>query len=90
MTARILLAAALLLAGCGPEAIDRPGTWQATGLNDRNLRAMLVNPAHAAGGIGAADSRGDTAVSAAQRLREDKLRPLQDPRGSQGGANGGR
>ncbi|MFH5925636.1 hypothetical protein [Roseomonas xinghualingensis] len=90
MTARVLLTSALLLASCGPEAVDRPGTWQATGLNDRNLRAMLADPAHAGRGTGAVGSRGDTAAAAAQRLREDKLRPLLDARGSQGGANAGR
>ncbi|MBI0539268.1 hypothetical protein D9599_27445 [Roseomonas sp. KE2513] len=87
MITRILLAFALLLPGCSPDPIDRPGTWRATGLNDRNLRAMLADPAHAERGVGAADGRGDTAAAAVQRLRDDKLRPLQDPRGLQGGAN---
>jgi hypothetical protein len=90
MHAPLALMAALLLAGCGPDPIERPGTWRASGLNDQNLRAMLVEPPHAARGIGVTDSRGDNAVAAVERLRQDKLRPLLDPRGSGGGANGRR
>lgn len=87
MITRILLAFALLLPGCSTDPIDRPGTWHATGLNDRNLRAMLADPAHAERGVGTMEGRGDTAAAAVQRLRDDKLRPLQDPRSPQGGAN---
>jgi hypothetical protein len=48
---------------------------------------MVADPAHVERGVGAAEGRGDTAAAAVQRLRDDKLRPLQDPRGPQGGAN---
>jgi hypothetical protein len=90
MHARLAFMAAFMLTGCGPEPLERPGTWHAGGLNDQNLRAMLAEPPHALRGIGAPDSRGDNAAAAVERLRQDKLRPLLDPRGSGGGANGGR
>ncbi|MFC4167045.1 hypothetical protein [Teichococcus aestuarii] len=80
-------AAALLLAGCA-DPVARPGTWQAGGVNDRNLRAMMADPAHERLGIGATDSHADTAAAAVQRLRQGKAYPLLDPRGSGAGSVG--
>ncbi|MDJ0391279.1 hypothetical protein QMO56_24525 [Roseomonas sp. E05] len=82
MAKPLALGAFLLLAGCGSDPMLRPGTWHAEGLNDRNLRAMLVDPAHAEQGIGTSDSRADTAAAAVQWLREGKTRLLIDPRAS--------
>ena len=32
----------MLAAGCTQPEVDRAGTWKATGVNEQNLRAMLV------------------------------------------------
>lgn len=68
----------LLGAGCTQPEIDRPGTWQPTGANDQNLRAMLVNPRDAYEGSGATTTRGDSASRAVTRLLTDRRRPLLD------------
>lgn len=75
-----LLLSCLVLAGCGPDDFSRPGTWQATGINDANLRAMLADPRHAVGGVGAATDRGEPGVAAIERLNQDRRRPLPDSR----------
>jgi hypothetical protein len=79
------LLAVLLLAGCD---INRPGTWQASGVNDANLRAMLAEPAHAVRGVSARTERGQPASLAIRRLEQGRRQPLPDSRASQIGATG--
>jgi hypothetical protein len=76
---------ALATGGCiDPEPYTRPGTWQATGANDANLRAMVVDPAQLTRGVApAVPSTGEAAALAAARLGG----PLSA--GGQGGANAG-
>ena len=71
-----LVTASIGLAGCTEYEVDRPGTWQPTGANDHNLRAMLVNPQDMTAGTGAITSRGDTASRAVTRLANDRRRQL--------------
>lgn len=63
------LLAALLVGGCATEPWDREGTWRATGVNDANLRAMIVDPAHLSRGAQpAVASRGEAAARSTGRL----------------------
>lgn len=86
---RCAFATLALLAACGPGDFSRPGTWQATGVNDVNLRAMLTEPAHAVRGVGAATDRAEPAVQALHRLQDDRRRPLPDSRAAHIGSVGG-
>lgn len=78
----ILPTLALLLgvAGCAPDTyfpptdFERAGTWQAEGVNDRNLRTMVADPSHLTRGVGAATDRG-AAGAAAVRALEAGRRP---------------
>jgi hypothetical protein len=68
-----LLALALLATGCTPDyPMDRPGTWQASGANDRNLRLMVADPSHLQRGVGAATDRGEAAAAPIDRLNEGR------------------
>lgn len=73
-------ALATLSAGaCSPRyEYDRPGTWQPTGANEANLRAMLADKRDLAGGASASTERGNTAARAVTRLLNDRRRPLQN------------
>lgn len=73
-----ILAASFGLGGCSEYEIDRPGTWQATGANEHNLRAMLVDPRDYSAGTGAITARGDSASRAVTRLGNDRRRQLID------------
>jgi len=66
----VWLPLALVAGGCiDPEPYNRPGTWQATGANDANLRAMIANPADLTRGAQPATaSRGEAAAQAAALL----------------------
>jgi hypothetical protein len=67
----------LLGAGCAhQDPIDRPGTWRATGANDHNLRAMIVNPADLTRGATASMDRGNAGANAATRLFIEQRRAL--------------
>ena len=68
----------LPLAACTgmTDPMERPGTWQPTGANDRNLRLMVADPAHLERGIGVTTERGEAATMAAERLSRDDRRPL--------------
>ena len=76
------LVLALALGACGSDNyfpgqdVDRRGTWQAEGINDRNLRAQVANPAHLTRGAGAATDRGDQASAAIQALNAGRRPPL--------------
>jgi hypothetical protein len=67
-----LLLVAPALAGCTTppfsDPFDRPGSWQPTGVNDANLRAMVVDPAHLQRGVGAQTDRGNASVQPIDRL----------------------
>ncbi len=76
---RIVLALGLLagLAGCGPQyEIERPGTWQPTGANDRNLRAMIADPRDLGYGTASTTDRAGGAARAVTRVLIDRRRPL--------------
>jgi hypothetical protein len=70
----------LLLAAC--TSPDRPGTWQPTGVNAQNLRAMLVDQDHLNRGIGTSHSRAVTAVAPIARLDAGERRALPEVRSS--------
>ena len=67
-----LLILAPVLAGCTvpphSDPFDRPGSWQPTGVNDANLRAMVAEPAHLQRGVGTQTDLGMTAVPPVDRL----------------------
>ena len=88
----LLIPTLLLLAACQPGGdFARPGTWQATGVNDRNLRAMLVEPSHATRGAATDEERGVAGSAPIGRLLRDERRALPAPSrglGSSGGADG--
>jgi hypothetical protein len=85
MRATTLLLCLLALGGCNREPFLQDGTWHAEGLNDRNLRAMVADPAHLQRGIGTDTARGNTATTAVQSLEQGKVRELLDPRGNGAG-----
>ncbi|MBR0680618.1 hypothetical protein GXW74_08975 [Roseomonas eburnea] len=69
-----ILGLALALGACAPDTyfppndFDRRGTWQAEGINDRNLRAQIADPAHLTRGAAAATDRGQAGSAAIQAL----------------------
>ena len=91
------LAAVLGLVACAPDTyfpptdFERAGTWQAEGINDRNLRAMVADPSHLTRGVGAATDRGAAgaaAVSAMQRGARPPLPQISLTEVGQGGGGG--
>ncbi|MEO3474546.1 hypothetical protein AAFN86_21950 [Roseomonas sp. CAU 1739] len=72
-------------AACAPDTylpptdFERAGTWQAEGVNDRNLRAMVADPSHLTRGVGAATDRGSAGADAVSALDRGTRPPL--PRG---------
>jgi hypothetical protein len=52
----------------GRHGLRPTGTWQAAGVNDRNLRAMLADPSHATRGVAARDDRGAAGTTPVTRL----------------------
>lgn len=72
--AALPLLAVLGLAACAPDTyfpptdFERAGTWQAEGINDRNLRAMVADPSHLTRGVGAATERGSAGAHAVAAL----------------------
>jgi hypothetical protein len=87
------LATLLMLGACQTDDFSRPGTWQPTGANDQNLRAMLAEPVHAARGVAAPDDRGSAGSAAIGRLHSDRRRPLpasgRGPNGASAAPQGG-
>ena len=69
-------AIAALLAACTDDPFDRPGTVAPRGLNDANLRAMVVDPAHLRRGVDAPTARGDAGSRPVDLLRSGKRAPL--------------
>ncbi|WP_137127787.1 hypothetical protein [Roseomonas sp. HF4] len=94
-----ILGLVMVLGACAPDTyfppsdFERAGTWQgAEGVNDRNLRAMVADPAHLTAGVGAASDRGSqgtAAVTALEAGRRPALpRGLSDIGGQTTGASG--
>lgn len=89
----------LALGACGSnnyfpaQDIDRAGTWQAEGINDRNLRLQVADPAHLTRGAGATTDRGEQAARAVRAMNAGQ-RPrlpagLSDIGGQAGQGGGG-
>jgi hypothetical protein len=80
-----ILGLVLVLGACAPNTyfppsdFERAGTWQADGVNDRNLRAMVADPAHLTAGAGAASDRGSQGTAAVTALEAGRRPAL--PRG---------
>lgn len=72
----LLLTTLLAFPACRDSDFTREGTWQATGVNDRNLRAMLAYPSHAAGGAVAPYERGAAGTAPLGRLMRGERLPL--------------
>ena len=70
-----ILGLALALGACAPDTyfppsdIDRAGTWQAEGINERNLRAQVADPAHLTRGAAAATDRGEAGSAGVRQLQ---------------------
>jgi len=84
----LAVVALFALGGCNPnfDPMERPGTWQATGANDHNLRAMVATPSHLERGVGAGTDRAQAGSLAATRLFTDRRRRLPPVGGLQFGA----
>jgi hypothetical protein len=90
--------AALLAAACTDDPFERPGTVAPRGLNDANLRAMVVDPAHLRRGVDASTARGDAGSRPVDLLRSGKRPALAAAGGASstvdagmgGAGNGGR
>ncbi|WP_428377991.1 hypothetical protein [Lichenicoccus sp.] len=82
---RLILALPLLLAACG-DPYQRPGTWQATGVNDANLKTEATNKTDVVMGHGDPGSNGTLDAAAVDRLQQDKAKKLTvDPTSSLAG-----
>lgn len=82
---------ALLVAGCAGmnNPSEREGAWRPSGVNDRNLRAMVADPAHLQRGVGASGAVAPAATAPVDRLYRDQVRPLPETRIAPVGASGG-
>ncbi|WP_237213603.1 hypothetical protein [Falsiroseomonas oryziterrae] len=74
------LAAVPLLAACETppfsDPFARPGSWQPTGVNDANIRAMAADPAHLQRGVGTQTTPATLPAAAIGRLNEGQRAPL--------------
>jgi uncharacterized membrane protein YgcG len=83
------------LGACAPDTyfpptdFERAGTWQAEGVNDRNLRAMVADPSHLTRGVGAATDRGAAGAAAVQALNDGRRPALPRVSLSEVGTDGG-
>ena len=66
------------LAGCAglDNPYDRWGTWSPTGVNDRNIAAMVARPSDAAYGVDDPNSPAALSSQAVRRLLNDKVKKL--------------
>ncbi len=72
-----LLLILLALAGCAQmDPYERAGTWQPGGVNDRNLDAMVTNPADLLRGHGDSGAQPQLATIAVDRLLAGAPQPL--------------
>lgn len=90
-----LMLAIPALAGCTTppwsDPFERPGTWQPTGVNDANLRAMAQNPADLERGRGATTAQGFSAVRPVDNLvrgQRPQLPQVNSAAGPGGGGSG--
>ena len=80
-----ILGVVLALGACAPDTyfppsdMERRGTWQAEGVNERNLRAQIADPAHLTRGAAAATDRGQAGSAAISALEAGQRPAL--PRG---------
>jgi hypothetical protein len=65
-----------MLPACTSDPMDRAGSVRASGVNEANLHAMLVDPDHARRGIGAVGAPGAAAAIAVDDLLSGKRQPL--------------
>ncbi len=76
------LIGALIVSGCSAydltDPYNRPGTYNPTGVNDANLRAMVVNPHDLVEGTGERTTTGAVAAPPVARLLAGKRYPLPD------------
>ncbi|MGA9014315.1 MAG: hypothetical protein WB509_17625 [Acetobacteraceae bacterium] len=76
------LIGALIVSGCTTSDLTdpyaRPGTYNPTGVNDANLRTMVVNPHDLVEGTGQNTSTGAVAAPPVARLLAGKRYPLPD------------
>ncbi len=66
----------VLLPACTQDPMDRPGTWHATGANQHNLAAMVVDTAHLQAGVAAETERGAVGSNAVARLLDGRRAAL--------------
>ncbi len=82
---RLILAFPLLLVACG-DPYQRPGTWQATGVNDANLKTQVIDKTDLVTGHADPGSDGTLDAAAVDRLQQDKAKKLTiDPTSSLAG-----
>ncbi len=84
------LLALVAVAGCdiaNKDPFERPMTWQPTGANDANLRAMVANPEDLTSGRGARGSHAILANAAVTRVLTDRVKQL--PKVTTSGFGGG-
>ena len=75
---RLLLLCAAL-PGCAlTDPQTRPGTWQPTGANDANLRAMIADPHDLVHGQAGSGTEAAVAARAVARYRADNVKDLPD------------
>ena len=79
-----LLLLPLLAAACVGDPMERPGPFQPRGVNDANLRAMMVDPAHLRRGAEALTARGAAAADPVSLLRAGKRRDISEKQGDGG------
>ncbi|MGG5817308.1 hypothetical protein [Falsiroseomonas sp. HW251] len=88
-----LMLVAPVLAGCTvppwSDPFDRPGTWQPTGANEANLRAMAQNPADLERGQGATTAQGATAFRPIDRFVRGQRAALPQVSSAGGAGSGG-
>jgi hypothetical protein len=88
VTRLAILAVPLLLAACG-DPYQRAYTWHPTGVNEANLAAMVRDKRDLVAGHEQAGSDGHLAAAAAERLHDDKTKPLHLESTSSLGGGGG-
>jgi hypothetical protein len=89
--ARAFSAAILLglLGGCEDrDPYHRTDVWYPSGVNAWNIAAMVANPADLISGHGVQRSDGKEAVTAVDRVWQDKPKPLPAVTGAGGGSSG--
>ncbi len=73
----VIAVAAVSLGGCAAmDPFERPGVWQPIGVNDLNRELQVARPTDLVLGRGAADSDGQTAAAAVDRLVHDRVKQL--------------